>query len=141
MAIKPLKKKAPSVAALKKKADATFSEFIRRDASRQDGYGFCVTCGVRKFWKELQAGHYEKRGINVLRFDERNVHPQCVGCNVFQAGNYPRYAIFMVNQYGPAILAQLEEESKVLKQWKAFQLQEIIDLYKAKIALLPTFEQ
>ena len=55
----------------------------------------CVTCNVKKPWKELQAGHYEKRGKNQLRYDETNVHPQCVGCNVFQKGNYTRYARYI----------------------------------------------
>lgn len=126
--------KTKTVSQLKKKADAVFSQYIRQKyADPHTGLVACVTCGVSKPIKEMQAGHYETRGTNYLRFDERNVHPQCVGCNVFKKGNYPRYATFMVGRYGPGILEQLEEEAKVLTQFKPYQLEEIISLYKAKI--------
>lgn len=126
----------PSVSKLKKQADATFSEWVRRSASDEEGYTRCVTCGLTKPWEELQAGHYEKRGVNGLRFDERNVHPQCVGCNVFQHGNYPKYAIYMVETYGLPILQQLRSEAQVTKQWKAYELSDIIDHYKSQMTSL-----
>lgn len=132
MAIKP-KGKAPTVSRLKKKADQAFSEFIRRNAADENGMVRCVTCNVVKPWQQQQAGHYEKRGVNPLRYDERNCHPQCVGCNVFQNGNYPKYAIFMVETYGQSILQQLRSEAQVTKQWKAWELTELIDHYKAKL--------
>lgn len=129
--------KTKSISQLKKEADNAFSRYIRqRYADDHTGYGSCVTCGISKPWKELQAGHYITRGSNILRFDERNVHPQCVGCNVFKKGNYPAYAIFMVRTYRPSILETLEQESKTLKQFRPFELQEIIDTYKEKIAAL-----
>lgn len=81
----------------------------------------------------MQAGHYETRGTNYLRYDERNVHPQCYGCNVARKGNYPRYATFMVGRYGEGILKELEEDAKNLMQFKPYQLIELISLYQAKI--------
>ena len=129
--------KKQTVSSLKKKADATFSQYIRmKYADPHTGLATCVTCGVQKPWKQMQAGHYEKRSVNHLRFDERNVHVQCAGCNVFQSGNYPRYAQYMIKTYGEEILDTLSEEAKTIKQFKPNQLSEIISLYKAKIALL-----
>lgn len=127
--------KKKTISQLKKVADNVFSQYIRQKyADPHTGFCNCVTCGVQKHWKELQNGHYETRGVNALRYDERNAHPQCYGCNVARKGNYPRYAIFMVNKYGPDILNTLQEEAKELKQFKPYLLEEIIEEYKAKIA-------
>lgn len=128
--------KKPTVSSLKKKADKVFSEYIRRSAADDNGYAPCVTCGAVKPWREQQCGHFISRGHNSLRYDRRNCHVQCPGCNVFKHGNYPCYAIFMVETYGQPILRSLEQESHIIRQWKPYQLQEIIDEYKAKIALL-----
>jgi hypothetical protein len=134
--VKPSKpKKKKSVSQLKKEADAVFSRYIRYSAADHAGNARCVTCGVVKHWKELQNGHYERRSVNSLRYDERNCHPQCPGCNIFKGGNYPRYAQFMLQTYGPTILEELEAEAKNLKQFRPFELIEIIDLYKAKLLI------
>ena len=127
-------KKKPTVSSLKKKADQVFSTWVRLSNAAFDGTVACVTCGAVKPWKEQQAGHYERRSKNGLRYSETNVHVQCVGCNVFQHGNYPRYAQFMVKTYGQSILSELEEEAKKLHKFTVQELEGIIAEYKAKIA-------
>lgn len=122
---------------LKKKADEVFSQWIRISAiDPTDDLVKCVTCPAKKPWKEMQAGHYETRGTIYLRYDERNVHPQCVGCNVFKKGNYPRYATWMLKTYGPTILDELEEESQTLVYNARTLYEDVISQYKAKIAEL-----
>ena len=128
--------KTKTVSKLKKEADAVFSRYIRSSAADVYGEAHCVTCGAKKRWQDLQCGHYEKRSVNSLRYDERNCHPQCAGCNVFKGGNYPRYAQYMLQKYGPTILDELAEEAKTLTQFKPYQLEAIISLYKAKLAAL-----
>lgn len=132
-------KKSKTVSQLKKELDKIFSQYVRiKGADRNTQIGVCVTCGVKKPWKELQAGHYEKRGKNQLRYDETNVHPQCVGCNVFQKGNYTRYARYMIDMYGADYLKELEEEAKKIKQWKVYELEDLLTEYKAKLKALDT---
>jgi len=134
-----MKTKSKSVSQLKKEADATFSQYIRQKyADPHTGLVSCVTCGIMKPWKEMQAGHYESRGNNFLRYDERNVHVQCYGCNVARKGNYPAYATFMVRTYGTDILETLREESKFSLKFTTAELQEIIDTYKEKLKGLTT---
>jgi hypothetical protein len=130
------RKKKPTVKSLKKKADEVFSQYIRQRGVSADGLASCVSCGVVRPWKEMQCGHFVSRGKNSLRFNERNCHVQCPGCNVFKHGNYPSYARFMVEKYGQSILRDLEQESQVMKQWKTYELAEIIETYKDKIAKL-----
>lgn len=126
-------KKTKTISQLKKEADAVFSQWVRRSAEEEDGLVKCVTCPNRLPWKEMQAGHYETRGTLVLRYDERNVHPQCVGCNVFKKGNYPRYATWMVKEYGPYILKELEDEAKVIVNDSRSLYEAVIEDYKLKL--------
>ncbi len=100
-----------SISQLKKKADALFSAFIRQ----RDG-GKCITCGKFDEWKYMQAGHYISRDITELRYDPRNVNCQCYGCNVAKKGNYPVYAIKMIEKHGANILFELDE---IVKKYKA----------------------
>ena len=85
---------------LKAKAWKVFSEYIRqRDA---DNYGICacVTCGKRRHWKEMHAGHFVKRGYTAVLFDEHNVHAQCPACNTFKGGMQDEYARYIIDTYG-----------------------------------------
>lgn len=113
-----------SISALKKQADAVFSLFIRT----RDG-GKCYTCEVVKPIKEMQNGHYITRGCNQLRYDTRNCHCQCVGCNIFKSGNMPAYSLALIRQYGPNILTELEAEHRKIKQFTRDDLQDIINRY------------
>lgn len=88
---------------LKKAKDSAwewFSKYIRWKYADMDGSVRCVTCGVIKDWKEMQAGHFVGGRGNTVLFDEGLVHPQCVGCNVFLNGNYAKYTVFMMKKYG-----------------------------------------
>lgn len=92
--------KPKTVAKLKKEADAWFSKYIRVRDSDSDGYGECITCGTRKFWKEAQNGHFVRRSVNALRYDELNCNLQCVGCNMFKAGELYLYGKALDMKYG-----------------------------------------
>ena len=111
-----MKKKPKTVSKLKHEADAIFSKYIRNKYAK-DGYISCVTCGLSKPITEMQAGHYISRSCNALRFDERNVFPQCYGCNVGRGGNYPKFTIYLLQRFGQDHLTQLDEDSKILKQF------------------------
>ena len=118
-------KKKPSVAKLKKKLDAVFSKFIRkRDGTK------CFTCGARKPIDQLQAGHFVSRSHNILRYDEQNVHAQCIKCNMFLAGNMVNYAIKMQELYGDDILKKLRKKSLEIKQFTVKELEDLIDKYQ-----------
>lgn len=68
------------------KLDTAFSIFVR--ASRADFQGFvsCYTCPARLQWKQMQCGHFQKRGDLKTRFHEDNVRPQCPTCNMELGG-------------------------------------------------------
>ena len=71
-----------TISKLKKKLDKVFSEFIRRRNADHLGFINCFTCGVKKHWKEQQAGHFQSRSHHSTRWDEVNVQVQCIKCNI-----------------------------------------------------------
>ena len=129
-------KKKPTVAKLKKKLDAIFSQFIRyRHAFMIDGEESCtcVTCGKTAPVKNMQAGHFMSRRYNSTRFHEQNVHVQCMGCNMYDQGRQYDHGQYIDSQYGEGTAAGLRKLSTGLKQFKTFELEEMISSYKEKV--------
>ena len=113
-------KKLKSISRLKREADAVFSKWIRaRD-------GRCVTCSSTEY---LQNGHYVPRNWIALRYDERNCNAQCMRCNVFMKGAMDLYALYLVSEYGPNILKELNALKRP-HQFKRKDYEEIIQKYK-----------
>ena len=122
-------KKKPSKSLAIRKADQAFSQYIRQK-NAVDSIAVCVTCGIAKPWKEMQAGHFVSRSKHALRYDERNVHVQCYRCNVPLKGNYPSYALFLQKKYGNNILESLLAESQVIRKWSVVELEELTAKWK-----------
>lgn len=110
---------------LKKEAWKWFSKYIRQ----KDKY-ICYTCGK----EGNHAGHYvpQSKG-NALRFDERNVHCQCVSCNNFKGGNQVVYALNLERDYGPGILQEFDSVKNAIYKPTHEELQGLIDKYKALV--------
>jgi hypothetical protein len=98
---KPFPKSGKST---KKKSDAklwkAFSLFIRLRDSDDNGYGACFTCKKVIRWKDGDCGHGVGRQHWGTRYNERNNHLQCKGCNGFQEGRKDLYAVEMDKRYG-----------------------------------------
>ncbi len=62
-------------------------------------------------------------------FDERNAHAQCMNCNLWGYGNMGTYTLKMIEMYGPGIIKELTEKSKVIHQFTIQELQDIIKRY------------
>lgn len=127
------KKKLPSIPLLKRKLDKAFSEFIRR----RDEPNGCITCGVRKPWKEMHCGHWLSRSYTAIRWNEANCWGQCPQCNVFCHGKPDEFWLAMEKKIGRGtmdILLALR-----LKPYKLMRsdLLELIEIYTQKIKALP----
>tara|TARA_Y100000389_G_scaffold205089_1_gene262974 strand:- start:1678 stop:2070 length:393 start_codon:yes stop_codon:yes gene_type:complete len=119
------KAKKPTRSKLVKKLDTVFSQYIRRSNADNDGNCTCVTCDKKFHWKEIQAGHFMSRKHYSIRWDERNVHPQCVACNVFRYGEQYKYSIFLGNELADVLYLQ----SKEIKKYTTDELQSSIEHY------------
>lgn len=122
------KKVTKSVSQLKKKAWTLFSIHIRTKYADWRGYVACVTCGIVKHWKEMQAGHFIPGRHNSILFDERGVFPQCYRCNISLKGNPRAYDAFM-RKYHLKDIKILEKLDTINKQFTPKELMEIIQKY------------
>ncbi len=115
---------------LVKKLDNIFSQYIRLSNSK-DGNCTCVTCGKIGDWKNggIQAGHFQSRKHYSTRWDERNVKPQCVGCNMFKAGEQYKFSLYL----GQQLSEELLQESRKIRKFTSVELEEMADYYSSKI--------
>ena len=129
----PRSKKPVPLSKLKKELDRVFSIFIRQRDSDDNGFGHCVTCGLWKHWKQMDAGHYVPRQDLATRWEQKNVHIQCKRCNGFRGGEPEKMAAYIDSYYGPGISEWMKSLSKQKFRPSKDWLQGAINNYKAKI--------
>lgn len=126
-------RKMSDLSGAEKKAWKAFSEYIRRKDADRNGIVRCVTCSRPYHWKRMDAGHYVKSTHKLVKFDEMNVHAQCVHCNKALAGAESEYREYIIEHYGVGELNRLEaSKGKICKRTVA-EFKEIEELYKQKI--------
>ena len=128
----PKTAKKPTRSKLVKKLDTVFSQYIRRSSADNNGYCTCVTCNKTFHWKEIQAGHFMSRKHYSIRWDERNVKPQCVACNVYRAGEQYKYSLFL----GSEVANVLYLQSKEIVKFTNYELEDMINDYSDKLKKL-----
>lgn len=109
-----------------------FSEFIRLRDSK-DGFGNCCTCGKLIHYKEGHAGHFISRRHKATKFDEMNVHLQCVSCNTFHNGRQFEYSLFLDKRYGPGTAERLLQKSRQTYKMTSKEIDELTKEYKEKV--------
>jgi hypothetical protein len=88
------------------KLDKIFSKYIRlRDSEL--GWGRCITCNELTQTSKGHCGHFITRGKMNLRWDERNAHLQCCGCNTYRSGEQAKYLIALEGRYGREVVDDL----------------------------------
>jgi len=121
-------------------ADKWFSYFIRlRDA---DEFGFvkCCTCNKRLFWKDVDCGHWIKRGHDSTRYDEKNCSAQCrFPCNRRNNGEHEAHRMFIEKKYGEETAAVLKYKSSYIQRFRKEEYIEIIERYKKIVQSNPLF--
>ena len=105
-----------------------FNKFIRlRDKDKG-----CISCGT-PLVKKYDAGHYRSAGGNPEhRFNEKNVHGQCVYCNQHRHGALIDYRKGLIKRIGLEATELLENHIIPMK----YSIPELIELkviYKEKI--------
>lgn len=104
-------------------AQAQCNRYIR---ARDKGQ-VCISC--QKPPRKVQAGHYRSVGAQgALRFNESNIHLQCMYCNSHLSGNAIEYRIHLVEKLGVEMVEWLETDHPV-KNYSIDELQEIKALY------------
>ena len=95
----------------------------------------CVSCGTFDA-EQYHAGHYMAAGKRPsLRFDEANIHKQCVQCNMHLHGNLLPYRRELLVRVGVEKVEWLESQN-IMHLWTVGELKEIRDFYRAKLKQL-----
>ena len=128
--------KKKTLSKLKQDLQVIFNKYIRL---RHEGKP-CVSCGK---YNRLQAGHYfAVKNYDAFRFDERNVHGECAGCNCFDESHLIGYTNNMKNRLSEEDLESLHNEVQLYKQnrlaykWDRPTILELIEVYKEKVLQL-----
>lgn len=125
------KAKPKSIGYYKNRFWSVFSQYIRlRDN------GICFTCGLKKHWKNMQAGHMVPRasGGLSLYFHEQNVHCQCYRCNINLGGNGAVYAKNFIKKYGQeAFDTIMELKDRGYTKFTIDDYKRLTESYKKKV--------
>jgi hypothetical protein len=112
---------------LKNKLDRLFSAYIRmRDKDKP-----CISCG--KNTNDKEAGHFYPRSNLAVRWDEMNVHGQCLKCNRYNGGNRSAFGRGVAIRYGESVVEALDIKSQARIKLKSYELMEKIDHYQNKL--------
>lgn len=130
---KPKKDRKKTSSQLKKLLDKVFSEFIRRKYADKEGKIKCYTCPKVLKWQELQCGHFVSRQHLATRYDEENVRPQCIGCNIFGGGKVSVFANNLEFEREGIVNALYRKSSEIIK---SYPYEQKIIYYKEKIKQL-----
>ena len=115
-----------------KKLQVVFNKYIReRDKAKG-----CISCG-RSFSGKYDAGHFYSVGSHPeLRFDEDNVHGQCVYCNQHKHGSIAEYSEGLEARIGVDRLKALRGRRGQNLKLSIPEIKEEIERYKQKIKKL-----
>ena len=128
---KAKQKKSESITVLKKKLWDTVSLYIRLRDSDDENFCTCCTCWMYKHYKNwMQAWHYIPSGASSFhRYNEKNIHAQCVWCNVMKHGNLIEYRPFMIGKYWQEYTDWLyETRNELVSVWKE-EIKQLTDQY------------
>ena len=95
--------------------------FVRRRDRR------CVICGSRS---NLQCSHFYSRRHLSIRFDLRNCHAMCAGCNRRHNSDPEPYLAFMRERYGPDVVEELGRVRDGLRKVSDEELSWLLGEYK-----------
>jgi len=120
-------------AKLEAKLDKVFSLYIRlRDADNE--IVSCVTCGKTRHYKDsIHCGHFQSRRHKATRWNEKNAHPQCAGCNTFNQGEQYKHAQYIDKRYGRGTADEMVLLANTSVKWSIHELELMIEDYELRI--------
>jgi len=112
-----------------KELQTVFNTFIRvRDKDKG-----CISCG-NSFNSKFDAGHFYSVGSSPsIRFNEDNVHGQCVHCNQHLHGNIHVYTERLPERIGKESFEELKTLRQSVNKYTIPELKELKEIYKQKV--------
>ena len=84
----------------------------------------------------MQNGHFQSRKHLATRWDEENCQVQCVGCNMFKAGEQYKFSIALDAKYGEGTAEELEFLARTIMKVSRIDYEEKIGYYKELVEKL-----
>lgn len=89
-----------------------------RERTRAKYGNTCYTCGKTGLeGSNWQTGHFVSSSIcsTALRYDLRNLRPQCYTCNINKSGNWLAYETRLIKEHGQEYVDALKRENEATK--------------------------
>ena len=119
-----------TISKLKKELDKWFSLYIRLRDATDEGLVQCFTCGKVSHYKSgMQNGHFQSRKHLATRWDEENCQVQCVGCNMFKAGEQYKFSVALDGKYGEGKAEELEFLARTIMKLSRIDYEDKISYY------------
>ena len=118
--------RTPTLKSLKAKLWKVTSQLIKQIYGKK-----CYTCDRQADGSGLHCGHFIPSsvcGIS-LRYNLRNLRPQCYNCNINLGGNGAEYYRRMVEEVGQEEVDKLFQEKNKITKWSLTDYQDLIDKY------------
>lgn len=115
------------------RADQWFSRWIRLtfcDVYNGMPTCKCYTCGTRKQAKNMQCGHWQRRGYKTTRFHPDNARPQCTKCNKWGSGKPEIFEIKLRKEIGDKRVDKLKIQAQNQGQDNEFFYKEQAKIYR-----------
>lgn len=81
----------------------------------------------------MHCGHFVSRAYLATRWQLENLAVQCPQCNIFKKGNYPAFAAWGVDKYGPDWPARMVSRSRQSVKLTRADLETLIQSYLEKV--------
>lgn len=136
------KKKQKTIAQEVESVAVILQKLVRIKAADEFGMAICVSCGVRKRWKELQGGHFISRTHTSTKILEENIHPQCQGCNGPRSKDslvILTYRRYMVDTYGEDFVRELESLARIPRKYTRQEVVELKEEYSKQLKELEIY--
>ena len=123
-----------TVSKLKKELDKWFSLYIRLRYATPEGLVQCFTCDKVSHYKSgMQNGHFQSRRHHTTRWDLKNCQVQCVGCNMFKAGEHYKFSLGLEGKDGEGTAQELEFLAREIHKMSRADYEEKISYYKEAV--------
>ena len=84
----------------------------------------------------MQCGHFQSRKHLTTRWNLKNCQVQCVGCNMFKAGEQYKFSLALDSKYGEGISEELEILAKGTWKITRAEYEDFSAYYKAAVEKL-----
>ena len=109
--------KKPKISTIKKQVYSQIQLLARLKEVDHTGYGRCISCWKRVYYKDADGGHYIPRSHMATAFDLNNIHLQCKYCNGQLHWNTVEYRKNLIKRYWEQRVSDLEAKKKEIKKY------------------------